>query len=352
MELLYHNSYLLSTVIEGLINTRTGRDFPMRYKHIREFVEKLERERQDQKQDEVDDTKPQRREVPGVPLVPQVPQVPQIPRLNPTIEQFINNCIPSEVSEEDEQEAREWLRGQLTSVEILGRYNPNRIRLSLRQIGMLDPNENVRLSNYTIDQFLRLKPSENTSMTDASAVSKLMAASKRISQDVIMTVMSGLDDDTLTMNQGLYDTLAYYIGRRFNGKRIETAIDRKFHIDHGAFLIFRNIRDATCYINILIDTDRHLIRCGKRIDSMTILTTGQDKVFNSERLRQNVTEKNDSYSRTLFNTIEPILIELQEMMNRGDAVGVYDYLGIRFEEDIRAKIEKNDPELIKKTATQ
>jgi hypothetical protein len=81
---------------------------------------------------------------------------------------------------------------------------------------------------------------------------------------------------------------------------------------------------------------------------MKMLTVNKERRFNVDSLRQITLKKNDSTSRILFDTIEPILIELQEMMNNDNPSSVYEYLGIGFEEDERASIEKKDPELIKK----
>jgi hypothetical protein len=331
-----------------MINTRTGEGSPpMRYNHIRKFVEELEK---DQAANTIDRAQTGSKNMgsnkSGNELKNKAPDTSKPAIKNPSVEQFINNCIPSEANERDEQEAREWLHSQIKNLDDLSRYNANQIRLSLRQIGMLDPNENIRLADYTIDEIIKLKPAAKTNMGDGAAISRLMSVSKRVSQDVIMTVMSGLDDDTLTMDQGLYDTLAYYIGQRFNAKRIETAVDRKFRIDHGVFVIFRNIRNASAYINILIDTDRHLIRGGRRIDGMTMLTVGIDHRFNSDAFRRIVMKRNDGALKVLFDTVDPILIELQEMMNDDNAAGVYEYLGVRFEEDEREAIQRSDPELV------
>jgi hypothetical protein len=319
----------------------------MRYKHIREFVEQLEKDQAANTIDRAktgsknDGSSKTRNE-----LKNKAPDISKQAIKNPSIEQFINNCIPSEANEKDEQEARAWLHSQITNINDLTRYNSNQIRLSLRQIGMLDPNENIRLADYTIDEIIKLKPASKTNMGDGAAISRLMSVSKRVSQDVIMTVMSGLDDDTITMDQSLYDTLAYYIGQSFDAKRIEAAVDRKFRIDHGVFLTFRNVRDASAYVNILIDTDRHSIRGGRRIDGMTMLTVGVDHRFNSDAFRRIVMKRNDGPLKVLYDTVDPILIQLQEMMNDGNAAGVYEYLGVGFEEDERGAIQRSDPELV------
>lgn len=269
------------------------------------------------------------------------------PKFNPTIEMFINDCIPSEVSESDEAEARAWLRTQLTDVSQLGKYNANQIRLSLRSIGNTDRSENLTLADYTIDQILRMKPAMKSNMDDHAAIAKLKSVSMRLSQDVILTVMSGLSDDNITMDQNLYDTLSYYIGTRYNAGRLQRSIASKFGTVHGVFCIIRNLKDSNVYVNVLIDTDARVIRAGSRIEGLKLLTSRSHK-FSSERLSDIVFELNSPEERELYNVTDPLLERVQSMMNEDSITDVYDYFGVSYANDTIANLTKKDDDKIER----
>jgi hypothetical protein len=280
-------------------------------------------------------------DVPEQPAADDRPDVQQPQSQNdPRIARFIQRCLPPELEPRERQQALEYLQQTIIHPRQLINLDSDDIKLALRQHYA----EGVNYLGGDLHHIVqRADIGDRSGIDDGTALAQLVAASVRLTNEVVMTVVSDSSDGAMNLKQAPFDLLKNIGGKVTDAHRVEAFINGKYNVKHGIYLHFRELRDPVdAAYAVLIDTDRHLIRVGRKYKNMRLITDRNYNI-NTEVLRRVILGgSTDRERQIMFDVMVRKLAEFQAMMNGDQVLELYDQLEIDYEDTVGREIDSGD----------
>jgi hypothetical protein len=282
-------------------------------------------------------------DTPGQPAADDRPDVQQLqPQNDPRVLRFIQSCLPPELEPRERQQALEYLRQHITSPQQINTLDSDDIKLALRQHYA----EGVNYTGGDLSRALGLADiADRGGIDDGTALAQLVAASVRLTNEVVMTVVSDSSDGAMNLKQAPFDLLKNIGGKVTDAHRVEAFINGKYNVKHGIYLHFRELRDPVdAAYAVLIDTDRHLIRVGRKYKNMRLITDRNYNISTEVLRRVILGGSTDRERQIMFDVMVRKLAEFQAMMNGDQVLELYDQLEIDYEDTVGREIDSGDDE--------
>jgi hypothetical protein len=265
---------------------------------------------------------------------------PVQPQTDPIVLRFIQSCLPPELEPRERAQALQWLQQRITHPNQLNNLDSDDIKLALRQHYA----EGVNYLGGDLHHIVqRADIGDRSGIDDGTALAQLIAASTRLTNEVVMTVVSDTADGAMNLKQMPFDLLKNIGGKVTDAHRVESFINAKYNVKHGIYLHFRELKDPIdAAYAVLIDTDRHLIRVGRKYKNMRLITDRNYNI-NTEALRRVILAGSiDRERQIMYDVMIRKLAEFQALMNDDQVLELYNQLEIDYEDTAGDQIDQGD----------